>query len=424
MAANNTNTNTNNDLAKMMQSMTQNLGNDFPGKLMQVAQSIAQDIDSTNPKDGSPPDISKMMNATMQKLSGMMQSGELNQVLGNQGDQPQISSPSPPENEKKSIEEVDDEDYTETTDEVVKPKTDDFYHTLKVKLEHLYTGRKKKIAYRRSNYKIVDSKVERFEEKKILVIPILPGTKHGDIITFDQQADNIPGHTPGNVVITIEEIESKDSDEDESQDSGKFIRDNDNLLYIQNIELYENYALDRVITHLDGKKYRIKTPVGEAIISSNDDDRSNGLRKVIGAGMSIKNSDKFGDLYIRFNLNLPDKLELKDAQKLVSIFSDEPSDETSEEDVKILKLEKITEDDYYNQFNGYYDSDVDEYTSEEDSESEGDDDEEEDGEEEDGEEEDEEDDPSDDPTVFFGEDKKLEEKVKEVEKKLLKEEKQ
>ena len=423
------------DMAKMLEAMTQNLnlGNDFPGKLMQVAQNIAQDIDKDMDKD-SPPDMGKMMSATMQKLSGMMQSGELTQTLGaipenkpvetpknvpqlnnkhsetKQGETKQGETKQGENEKKKEIEEVEDEVYNETESEAneneptVKPKTDDLNHTLKVKLEHLYTGRKKKIAYKRSNYKKnADGKLERYEEKKTLVIPILPGTKHGSIITFDQQADKIPGHTPGNVVITIEEIETENTSESQQP---HFIRDNDNLLYFQDIFIHENYGLDKEITHLDGKKYQLKTPVGEAIISSNDDDRSNGIRKVVGAGMPIKNTDKFGDLYIRFNLILPEKLEFSEAKKLGEIFKSMNDSETNDsetndsetndsENENVLKLERISDDDYYNQFYGYYtDSDIDEYTESEDSE---------------GEEIYDEYDPSDNPIVFFGEDKKVEE---------------
>lgn len=284
-----------------------------------------------------------------------------------------------PQQDRQEIESVNDSDYD---DDDIQPKTNDLHYTMNVKLSDLYLGKKKKIAFKRTAYQKKDGKYETFQEKKKVVIPIIPGTKHGEQITFKGESDRKPGHIPGDVIITI----SEEPDE-------TFIRDNNNLLIIKDISLSDNYLLEHTITHLDGRKIKICSKEGDVIVSSttNDDseedeteNKANGIRKITGEGMPIKNSNEKGDLYIRFNLKLPQKLSNEEISKLKEIIPSMNKDKENNgtdgtdgsKNAVVIQLEQLSEDDFY--LTGY-DEDDDYYSdSDEDEDDEDEEDEEED----------------------------------------------
>ena len=307
--------------------------------------------------------------------------GDVNQAQS----QVQVQPQAPSQIQNVKFEEQDVEEDVEDNPDEIKPKTDDLHHTINVKLSHLYTGKKKKIAFKRNTYKKENGKIVQFEEKKQLVIPIVPGTKHGDTFKFEGQADNYPNHTPGDVIIEICEIPDD-----------VFIRDDDNLLVVMDLSLSDNYCLKQSITHLDGRVIHFTSPVGEAIIKSEEEDgeavndedndeidttentidESNGIRKIKGEGMPIKGTDRRGDLYFRFNLKIPESLSKENALKLREIIPISKSVELKEDDKEVL-LERLDDDDEYLNNYEYFTDDDDE---DDDAESEADESEEEDSE--------------------------------------------
>ena len=89
----------------------------------------------------------------------------------------------------------------------LKPKTRDLIFNLNVTLEDLYNGKKKKLNVKRKRV-IKERKREKIiEEKKKLIVPISPGMKDEQEIRFKGEADQVPGYSPGDIVINLIESE-------------------------------------------------------------------------------------------------------------------------------------------------------------------------------------------------------------------------
>jgi len=244
-------------------------------------------------------------------------------------------------NEQQAPETSDSE--VETLDSVVLPRTRDICFDLNVDLEDFYTGKKKKLNVKRKI--ILDGKV--IEEKKKLVIPIEKGMKDEQQIKFEEEADQIPGYSQGDIIINLIENEHP-----------VFQRDGDNLIIVKNINLYEIYDLTFDIKHLDGRIIRITKDPSDALHLNES------LRKIPGEGMpKYKTNGEYGDLFIRFNIVIPKSLEPSKLSVLKDIFNDEVLDEggifikNSEEVNKKCVLENVS------------DTDIEDLVSEEESES-------------------------------------------------------
>jgi DnaJ family protein A protein 2 len=209
-------------------------------------------------------------------------------------------------------------------------KTRDICFELNVDLEDFYTGKKKKLNIKRKRIVEVDGVQKVVEEKKKIIIPIEKGMKDEHQIRFEGEADQIPGYLPGDIIITLVENEHS-----------LFQRDNDNLIIIKNINLYQNYDIQFDIKHLDGRTIRIVNHDPEAL-HLND-----GLRKISHEGMPVYKSDDFGDLFIRFNLVIPKTISPEKLKQIDGVFDhpefDNPLGETY---TKICMLENVTDEDF------------------------------------------------------------------------------
>jgi DnaJ-class molecular chaperone len=226
----------------------------------------------------------------------------------------------------------------ENKEEYLFPKTRDICFDLNIELEDFYNGKKKKLNVKRKRIIEVDGKQTVIEEKKKLIIPIEKGMKDEQQIRFEGEADQIPGYKPGDIVITLIENEHP-----------IFQRDNDNLIIVKNINLYEIYNLTFEIKHLDERILRIHK-------NENDTLQLDSLRKISGQGMPIYNSyGDFGDLFIRFNLNIPKSLEPKHLALFREMFYvQQKFNEFSNECI----LEQITESELED-FENYTSSEID-----------------------------------------------------------------
>jgi DnaJ-class molecular chaperone len=205
--------------------------------------------------------------------------------------------------------EVNEESESESESVYILPKTPDITFELNVDLEDFYTGKKKKLNVKRKRVVEIDGRQTIIEEKKKLVIPIERGMRDEQQIRFEGEADQIPGYKPGDIIITLIENEH-----------ATFQRDNDNLIIIKNINLYQNYNYTFDIKHLDGTVYRINSLANEAL-HLNDS-----IRKISDLGMPSYKSTRgeYGDLFIRFNLVIPKSLNPDNLEKLHTIFKDDP----------------------------------------------------------------------------------------------------
>jgi DnaJ-class molecular chaperone len=197
--------------------------------------------------------------------------------------------------EKENI--FEDLDTDEEADELY-PCVDSLHYNLPVTLEELYTGKIKKLAVTRDRLDKTGRKVEN--EKRKIEIPVMPGMKDGQEIRFNKQGNEKPGYASGDIVITLA-----------TNAHSNFERIGDILTCVKNISLYESYAAGRgdinvVIKHLDGSYMILKT-------DGNPLHTKDGARKIRNGGMPIynkkSNKTEYGDLYIRFNVILPENFE-------------------------------------------------------------------------------------------------------------------
>ncbi len=210
----------------------------------------------------------------------------------------------------------------------IMPKTRDICFDLNVDLVDFYMGKKKKLNIKRKRIIEVDGKQKIVEEKKKIVIPIEKGMKDEQQIRFEGEADQIPGYKPGDIIITLIENEHP-----------FFQRDNDNLIIIKDINLYQIYDYSFDVTHLDSRILRVSKESSDAL-HLNDS-----LRKISGQGMPVyKQPNTFGDLFIRFNLVIPKSLVPEKLSLLKNIFDDTPEKLSGDYTAEVF-LENVTDTD-------------------------------------------------------------------------------
>ena len=150
-------------------------------------------------------------------------------------------------------------------------------------LEELYNGTVKKMAVTR-----LDSNNK--EERKILEIPVKPGFKEGTKITFEKEGDRIPGTIPADIIFKLKEKPHE-----------IYKREGDNL--VMNVKLNLEEALSGetkiLIKTLNSRKFYLKIT---HVISPDY------IHILKNEGMPIKQTGKFGDLLIKFDIKFPKKL--------------------------------------------------------------------------------------------------------------------
>ena len=317
--------------------------------LFKMANQIAKNMSNDDKESIEGMDMEKMISHVTQNVFKMMGSthdgdpgvGGMPDIMGMMAG---MSFKQAPEAEIEELEQGSDSE-----SELIFPKTRDICFDLNVDLEDFYSGKKKKLNVKRKRIIEVDGKQKVIEEKKKLVIPIERGMKDEQQITFQGEADQIPGYSPGDIIITLIENEHP-----------VFQRDADNLLIVKNINLYELYDITFDITHLNGDVLRV-TKNSTDSLHLNDS-----LRKITGQGMPVYKSDTFGDLFIRFNLVIPKTIEQNKLKVFKDIFGQ--TDTLVETFTKKCVLENVSETDIEDLASDYTDSDT-ESGSETDSES-------------------------------------------------------
>ena len=175
-------------------------------------------------------------------------------------------------------------------------------------------------AYKYASQKIKHSISERLE----------PGMMDDDIIVFEKEADEEENHITGDIVATI------------VQDQHPLFERENNDLWILNkkISLAQSYYGGYKFAHLDGRLIEIVPALGEPLHSEG------GLRRIPNAGMKIREEEddeeddgavedpdspgkpkpEYGDLYIQFELELPETISEEHKEVLHGIFP-EPEEE-------------------------------------------------------------------------------------------------
>lgn len=140
------------------------------------------------------------------------------------------------------------------------------------------------------------------EEKKVLELYIPRGSKEGDKIVLEGEADQLPGQEPGDIVFNLVEAEHN-----------TFRRAGPDLLAEIHIDLSEALCgFSRIVVkHLDGRGLHVKHPQhGHGSL------KPGSIIKVAGEGMPHKKSDLRGDLYLIVNVEFPDSEWLKQDSRI------------------------------------------------------------------------------------------------------------
>ncbi|KAL8930565.1 MAG: hypothetical protein Q9208_000435 [Pyrenodesmia sp. 3 TL-2023] len=139
------------------------------------------------------------------------------------------------------------------------------------------------------------------EEKKVLELYIPRGSKEGDKIVIEGEADQLPDQEPGDIVFHLVEAEHS-----------TFRRDGPNLIAEIHIDLSEALCgfSRTLIKHLDGRGLEVKHPqAGGGPL------KPGSIIKIAGEGMPHKKSELRGDLYLVVNVDFPNGEWLEQDQR-------------------------------------------------------------------------------------------------------------
>ena len=183
---------------------------------------------------------------------------------------------------------------------------------LECTLEELYTGCVKTIKYKKQklNYDLRTTNIEEVTQD----VEIFKGYDNSTVITFKEKGNDSPGVTSSDLNVYIKELPND-----------KFRRINKNdLLYIHDISLVKALNSEPVCLYtLDGRRLAISI---DEIIAPNT------VKIVKGEGMPIYDKDlsksrgdkiKKGDLYIKFNIILPEFIEEKKKRRIIELLKND-----------------------------------------------------------------------------------------------------
>ena len=135
-------------------------------------------------------------------------------------------------------------------------------------------------------------------------IRIPKGIQNGYCFEFKEVGDEYPGNQKGNLIVEI--VIEKDKN---------FIREGANLIHDVKISFVQALTGVKIyLNHLNGRKILIQSRKGEVIKPK--------TRKCISyLGMPYyENTNIYGDLIIRFEIDLPDYIENKKTKDLTEVI--------------------------------------------------------------------------------------------------------
>jgi DnaJ family protein A protein 2 len=143
-----------------------------------------------------------------------------------------------------------------------------------------------------------------YKDRKVLEVVVEKGMKHGQKIKFSDEADELPGTLPGDVVFVIQEKEHE-----------HFKRKGADLVYSVDLKLSEALCgFTRTITHLDGRVLAIESKPGEVI-------KPEAVKGIQGEGMPYHgNPFTKGRLFIHFRVEFPTSLPVAAVNSIRSVL--------------------------------------------------------------------------------------------------------
>lgn len=287
-----------NQILKVAKDLSSNMENteDMGQMLKQVTSTVFSTMEKSG--NGLNPESKKQI----EMLTGTLSTMAAEQMKETKSSKPskivmEQNSENTYDNYSNMIHEITDDDNIDD----IRPYVSDTKIKLDISLDELYNGKTKKVAVSRDRIS-PDGKI--IKEKRKFEVNILPGMEHRQEIRFNKQGNEKFGHESGDIVIILAQSLHPD-----------FERSGSSLYLEKDISLYESYAvanglINVVVRHLDGHDLILKSD-GYPLHTKN------GMRKVKKYGMPFRKNNKleYGDLYIRFNLILPDTFEGEDVMK-------------------------------------------------------------------------------------------------------------
>ena len=144
-------------------------------------------------------------------------------------------------------------------------------------------------------------------ERKVLEVNVDRGMKEGQTVTFPGEADQSPTHTPGDVIIVIEE-----------KPHDVFKRKGDDLYMEQSIDLLTALAGGQfLVKHLDDRSLLVNITPGEII-------KPNSIKVIEEAGMPAYRHHNHGQLIILFTVDFPETLTAEALQLIEQALPERP----------------------------------------------------------------------------------------------------
>jgi DnaJ-class molecular chaperone len=293
--------------------------------IFKMAQEVAKNINVPRNSDGSldqsQVDMGKIFQEVSKSVSKMVTPDMVQQISSSMG-QPS----SPPLNRRKKHSKItvvsEDDDELEPAEDTLQ-KTKDLHFTLNVNLKHLYTGKTKNIAVKRQRFQTVDGKSVLAEDRKVLAVQIKPGMQDEEVIIFEGEGDEKKGYVPGDVIITLC-----------YEEHPVYTRMNDDLFMSHTISLSECYDLDFTFKHISSDIIGVR-------YSGHNIMRNSNLYKLEGYGMPKLDEEGYGNLYIKFECDIPDELTETQVAALKELI---PPISTKEETDKYPDLVEVLDD--------------------------------------------------------------------------------
>lgn len=173
------------------------------------------------------------------------------------------------------------------------------FHDLKVSLEELLTGAKKKMKIKRKVLN-ADGRSTRIEDK-VLTIDVKPGWKSGTKITFKQEGDQSPDTIPADVTFVIRD-----------KAHTLFERKDSNLVFKKKITLREA---------LCGTVFQVPTLGGDKMheLRLTEVVSPNCTRIISNEGLPNAKTGRRGDIIVMFDITFPDVLNSQQ-RRVISDF--------------------------------------------------------------------------------------------------------
>ncbi|KAG6022836.1 hypothetical protein E4U19_004746 [Claviceps sp. Clav32 group G5] len=156
---------------------------------------------------------------------------------------------------------------------------------------------------------------QRVERKPTKVsLKVERGAGQNSRIVYENEADESPDWIAGDLIVTFVEKTPSPEDNPEGVDGIYFRRKGDDLYWTEVLSLREAWMGDwsRNLTHLDSHVVRLGRPRGQIV-------QSGQVETIVGEGMpkwheegdSVYHKYEFGNLYVTYEVVLPDQMDKK-----------------------------------------------------------------------------------------------------------------